>query len=386
MHVYDLDCGWIKVTQKNQIDKIKKSGVKESHIDTDKGIDVGEEPTVENENIETVDGPESLPPDVRSVAQKQSLTCELLNATKVKKEAIQVVSKIMEDARLGKLIDLDHIEPVVENIVFSALNNKDALLGLMRIRKLDRYTFEHSVGSSILLVAFGESLALDDDELMQVGMGGLLMDIGKSVMPPSILAKPGKLSDAESAIMRKHVAHSEDILGKIPNISDIVMKIAAEHHERTDGSGYPLGKAGEDISLYGQMAAIVDVYDALTVPRVYSKERSPNSALKKLVSNTGGFNQELVQQFIHCVGIYPIGSLVALSNGAFAVVIESGDKGLLYPIIRVIFDSTKRQFITPQDIDLSDQREQEIVRIVGAVEPAKWRIKPTDFMEHAKYG
>jgi len=384
MYVHDLDCGWMrhpftvnqfKIVKQGQIHKIKKAGIREFYIDTEKGVDVEDIAVV----VEVGDI-KSLHPDASKDSSKKLPVNESPNATQVKQDATCVVSNIMEDARLGKLIAVDHIEPVISNIVFSALGNKDALLGLMRIRELDKYTFEHAVGVSILLVAFGESLALSENELMQLGIGGLLMDIGKAVTPAHILSKPGRLTDDEFAIARRHVLQGEEILEKTPNISEIVMQIVTEHHERFDGSGYPAGKAGDDISLYGQMAAIADVYDALTVNRVYRPGISPNAALKKLVAFGGEFNQELVQQFIHCVGIYPIGSLVALSNGLFATVIGRGKKGLLYPVIRVVFDSTTRQFITPRDINLSDQRGKEIVKIVGAVEPGKWNIHPTDFM------
>jgi len=397
MYVHDLDCSWIqhpftvnqfKLTKQSQIHEIKKSRIHEFYIDTEKGIDVGKIAVAKDIAVGDSGGHDvsKLPLlDTIKESKTKPLADELARATKVKREATQAVSNLMENARLGKLIALDHIAPVIENIVFSALGNKDALLGLTRIRKLDKYTFEHAVASSVLLVAFGESLALSEDELIQIGIGGLLMDIGKSRIPPKILTKPGKLTDDEFAIMRKHVLYSEAILKKTPDVSEIVIKVATEHHERFDGTGYPAGKKDKNISLYGQMAAIVDVYDALTVNRVYCPGISPNAALKKLVALGKQFNQELVQQFIHCVGIYPIGSLVALSTGLFAVVIECGDKGLLYPVIRIVFDSTKRQFVTPQDINLSDQRGKEIVKIVGAVEPDKWRIKPADFLEHSKY-
>ncbi len=388
MYVHDLDCSWMrhpftvnqfKIVKQGQIHEIKKAGIREFYIDTEKGVDVeGIAVVVE---VDERDDIKSLHPDTSKDPSEKLPVNELPNVTQVKQDATCVVSNIMEDARLGKLIALDHIEPVIANIVFSALGDKDTLLGLMRIRELDKYTFEHAVGVSILLVAFGESLALSESELIQLGIGGLLMDIGKAATPAQILSKPGKLTEDEFAIVRKHVLQGKDILENTPNISETVMQIVTEHHERFDGSGYPAGKTGDDISLYGQMAAIVDVYDALTVSRVYCSGISPNAALKKLVALGGEFNQELVQQFIHCVGIYPIGSLVALSNGLFATVIEQGEKGLLYPVIRVVFDSTKRRFITPRDVNLSDQRGKEIVKIVGAVEPGKWNINPTDFMD-----
>jgi len=393
MYVQGLDCSWVNhpfmvnqfvIKSQEQINKIKSAGIRTLSIDTDKGVDVeGVVTAGESEKI-AAEPPEVVVP-APSVPEKSSLKEELTRAATVKKEATQLVTKLMGDARLGKRITCHQVLPVVGNMVDSVMSNKDALLGLTRIRKLDKYSFEHSVGVSILLVAFGESIAFCDEDLVQLGIGGFLMDIGKSLAPEKLLNKPGKLSQSEYAVMQQHVEHSQKILLEMPDVSEIVMNIAMEHHERYDGSGYPGKLSGDGISIYGQMAAIVDVYDALTSRRAYSDGMAPHLAMKKLIAAGGQFNQELVLKFIHCVGVYPVGSLVVLSNGLFAVVLEQSKRGQLQPKIRIIFDSTKRQLIEARDLDLSDPDAKESLDIVGGVEPSKWRIKPQDYLDHARY-
>ena len=394
MYVHDLDCNWMRhpfavnqftISTEKQIKQIKQAQIRELYIDTDKGLDVGSPTPVAAKSKPAEDNKPPASTNRTEEAPTIPLAEELPRANKIKKEATQMISNIMDDARAGKLNKVEHISPIAESMVSSVIRNNEALLGLTRIRKTDKYTFEHSVSVSILLIAFGESLAFDEKDLVQMGIGGLLMDIGKSLTPPQILNKPGKLTDGEFDIMREHVEYGQQILDKMPDVSEIAQNIATEHHERLDGSGYPKKKTADEISFYGQMAAIVDVYDALTVSRAYRKRISPNAALKKLMASGGQFNQELVQQFVHCVGIYPTGSLVSLSNGCFAVILESNKEELLLPKIRIIFDSTKRQFISHRDIDLSNQHEKERLKIIGAVEPEKWHIKPEDFMEHSRH-
>ncbi|QYZ66287.1 MAG: phosphodiesterase [Gammaproteobacteria bacterium (ex Lamellibrachia satsuma)] len=395
MYVHDLRCNWMKhpfavnkfeIRNKMQIGAIRNAGIRELYIDTDKGIDTEKHDAayeVKKQSAEKVllDSETKL-----KSTRTKSLADELVYASKVKKEATRVVADIMEDARLGRQIELERVNPVVEGIVSSVMRNEDALLGLTRIRKMGKYTFEHSVSVSVLLTAFAKHLNFPEEDLLQIGIGGLLHDIGKIKTPQNILNKPGKLTDQEFAIMKKHVVYSKEILETVPGISDIILNIATENHERLDGTGYLDGKRGDEISIYGQMAAIVDVYDALTADRVYREGMPPNTALVKLVTwGSSHFNQELLQNFIHCVGIYPIGSVVSLSDARLAVVVESGKKDLLSPKIRIIFDSIKRQFLTPQDVDLSVRQKGEKITIVSAVDPAKWRISPDDYLDHRTF-
>ncbi len=399
MYVHDLGCSWIKhpfatskfaVSSAEHISKIQQVGITELVIDTDRGLDVAKEPVAESIALAKVQ-PETklrIPPettvegsDNRPVPAKTCLEDALERAVKVREEATEVVSSIMEDVRLGKQLEVEKIGPIVENMVESVMGNTDALLGLTRIREMDQYTFEHSVSVSVLLAAFAKHLGMPREDIVEVGIGGMLHDIGKTKTPLGILNKPAKLTSSEFEIMRKHVTYSEEILSLVPGLSEIALSIALEHHERFDGSGYPLKISGDDISLVGQMGAIVDVYDAITADRCYHKGMLPSTAMKKLNQWSGGhFNPELVQAFIHCVGIYPPGTLVSLSNGKVALILESSEGQLLLPKVRVIFDSLKRSFVAREDIDLSNQGERGL-SIIGSVDPVKWRIDPMEYMD-----
>jgi len=390
MFVHDLECSWLDhpfstnqfvVASKADIDKIVQASITQLSIDTERGLDIEAEQTAQPKVT-----PVKKPAGVKKVAAaplppKTELKGELKRAVKVREEATEVISGIMDDARLGKQVAIDKIGPVVENMVESVMGNTNALLGLTRIREMDQYTFEHSVSVSILLTAFAKHLGMSREDTIEVGVGGILHDIGKTKTPQNVLNKPARLTNDEFAIMRKHVAYSKEILADVPGISDIALSIVLEHHERFDGSGYPLKKKGDEISLYGQMAAIVDVYDAITADRCYHKGMAPSAAMKKLNQWSGShFNPELVQTFIHCVGIYPPSTLVSLSDGSIAVVLETTAGNLLFPVVRVIFDSFKRSFLPQKDIDLSAQGDNP-VKILGSVDPGKWRIDPTEYMD-----
>ena len=392
MYVHNLECRWLdhpfatnrfKLKSSKDLAEIQRLGVTSVHIDTDKGLDV-QMNTVPDETKPS----EAVTTTSTTIEEKASppvpLENELFRANRVMKEATDVITDVMEDVRIGKQIEVERVTPIVENMVTSLFNNDGALLGLTRIRRMDRYTFEHSVSVAVHLTAFGKQLGLEQEELVQLGVGGLLHDIGKIKTPPQILNKPGKLTDDEFTIMRQHAVHSREILKETPGISDTSLSIAAEHHERFDGTGYPLKKAGDDICFFGQMAAIVDVYDALTAERVYKKGMSPHAALKLLTEGRNKhFNADLVYNFIHCVGVYPIGTLVQLSDGRLAVVLEHSEQGPLYPRIRIMFDVIKRRFLTPKDVDLS-KKNGSGVAIVGAQDAAKWRITPDTYLDHAK--
>ncbi|MCF6281403.1 MAG: DUF3391 domain-containing protein [Candidatus Polarisedimenticolaceae bacterium] len=387
MYIHDLNLSWInhpftvnqfKLLSLDQIKKIRRTHIKELMIDTDKGLDIEQASTEKKPPKET---PTEIETSEAKTEGRAPLKKSLKLAAQIKHEAINAMTDLINCVSNGKPIIIQEICPVIDKMIESISENSDALLGLIRINKHDRYTFEHSVGVSVLLIVFGNALALDKNELKQLGLGGLLLDLGKLTIPPNILNKPGKLTDSEFAIIQKHVNATLEILRKTPGIPEIAMQVAAEHHERMDGSGYPKQLKGSDISFYGQMAAIADVFDAITTNQIHRKGISPHTALKMLARDSDKFNSELVYPFIHCLGIYPIGTLVATNDGKLAVVCESSIKGQMSPKIRIIFDTITRKFLTPVDIDLSC--EESDISIVGAVEAEKWNIRPSEFLDHA---
>lgn len=391
MYVQDLNCGWMDhgflrsqfaVKSEAALQQILRTGTRELYIDTDKGLDLPTAPT----DTEVIAG---LEEELIEIAGAQSgaerpvsLAKERAQAKRIHNEAINLVSGLMEDVRLGQQISLERANPVISEMVGSIFRNQNALMGLARIRRMDRYTFEHSVNVSVLMVSFARSLGLDQTLIHEIGIGALLHDIGKTLVPNEILNKPGKLTDEEFVVMRSHVVHSRDVLSSIPGMPAAALAVAAEHHERADASGYPDGKRLDQITLFGKMASIVDVYDAITSDRVYHKGMEPHQALRKVLEwSSHHFDPQLVQQFIRCVGIYPVGTLVMLESKRLAVVIEAGRDELFSPVVRIVMDAKHRRYLPIQDLDLSAQGRGGKDRILSAESTQRWRIDPEEILQ-----
>jgi len=390
MFVHDMNCGWmehpfltgtLKVKSDKDIEKIVGNGIHEVYIDTAKGLDVVDAPTENEVKAELEHQMMNMAQKAKPVASA-SLREELEKSREVHSEANKIVRNIMHDVRLGKQIELEQIDPMVEQMTASILRNKDALLSLCRIKNKDDYTFLHSVSVGALLISFAHGLNLGRDTIRLLGVGGILHDIGKTKVPDEILNKPGKLTEEEFLIMKSHVVHSRDILAETPGIAQASLDVAAQHHERFDGSGYPLGLKGPEMSVYGQMASIVDVYDAITSDRCYHKGMEPTEALRKMFEwSKFHFNPELIHTFVRTIGIYPVGTLVMLESGKIGVVIEQHEKDLTRPVVRAVFDSRKSYYITPEDIDLSKPLGRGGGdKIVSHESPAKWGIEVQKFM------
>jgi putative nucleotidyltransferase with HDIG domain len=252
-----------------------------------------------------------------------AIEAELVNSKQIHQEANTIVANTLRNFSLGKPVALETLRPIVSKITASILRNPDALISLLRIKQADTYTFQHSVAVGTLLISFCHALNMDKDTLAELGLGGLLHDIGKMLTPKHILNKPGVLNKREFEIIKQHVIISGELLENLHGVSESAFKIIIEHHERYDGSGYPLGLKANEISRFGQVASIVDVYDALTSNRIYHLGCEPTEALKMLLEWSGQhFDPLLVQQFIRTLGIYPVGSLVMLESGLLGVVVE----------------------------------------------------------------
>ncbi len=368
MYIHDLNLGWMNhpflrnrflIDNADTLGKIAGSGAKEVFIDTDLGADVltAETETVEIEQSEALLSEPSA--QLPGIIAKLSLSEEFHHAKELYSNANKLMQDMMKDIRLGKQIALEQCEPMVDGIVDSMFRLPSALLPLAQVKTLDEYTFQHSVSVSALAVAFGRVLELPREEIRDFALGGLLHDIGKARIPPHILNKPGKLDEAEFKIMKGHVTITADLLRNAKGISEITFNAAAQHHERSDGTGYPSGLKGDQISLHGQMLAIIDVYDAITSIRVYHKGMPPTEALRKLFewSHTH-FNHSLVQAFIKGIGIYPAGSLVRMESDKLGIVREVVPEKLLQPVVQLIYDCDKNCHIHPEVVDLSQSHDK----------------------------
>lgn len=386
MYIHDLNCGWMdhpfltnafKVYDQATVDKIVGLGIRQLYIDTVKGADVRAAPTQQEVNAD-------LDRRLHEIAQKKEdkpivveVREEAARARRLHTEANKVVKHMMEDVRLGQQVQLDRVEPMVEGMVDSIFRNQDALLPLARLKNHDDYTFEHSVSVCALMVAFARGMQLPRETIREIAMGALLHDVGKARVPDDILNKPGKLSDEEFAQMKNHVVQSIVVLRDTPGISKTALQVAGEHHERFDGTGYPRKLAGSGISLYGQMAAIVDVYDAISSERVYHKGMPPTQALKKLLEwSKHHFDPQLVQSFIRAIGIYPSGTLVRLESGRLGVVVEQNEGNLLEPVVRVFYHAGQQHYIPPETIDLARSQDS----VAGVENYEKWNIDPYQWL------
>lgn len=389
MFIHDINCPWIDhpflrnsflVRSDSDIEKIASYGIRQVYIDTERGPDMPEAPSAADVQSQLDSRMQQLGQTLKLVPPPSvSVEKERIQAKHICREASRIVHNVLQDCRLGKQVELEQVEPVVSSIADSIFRNPDAIVSLLRIKQADKYTFQHSVAVGTLLISFCRALEIDRKTIERVGLGGLMHDIGKMQVPNTILNKPGKLSEAEFEIMKKHVRYGCLVLEKTPGISPIALSVAAEHHECYDGSGYPLGLKGEEISLYGQMASVVDVYDALTSTRIYHAGIEPTEVLRKLLEwSDHHFNLKLVHHFIRTIGIYPVGTLVRLESGYLAVVVEQHHEDLLHPKVRVVFNSQSRCYTPPLDYDLSKPGGND--RIISFEVPARWGIDPGRYL------
>jgi putative nucleotidyltransferase with HDIG domain len=391
MYIHDLNCDWMshpfvrtrfRLEGDEQIQTILGAGIHEVYIDTSKGLDLPDAPTAAEVR-------EQVLQEVRAIAAKTSppnarvdVGSEMGRAAKIRSEATRVVKTVMEDVRLGKAVEMDRMAPLVESITGSIMRNSGALVSMLSIKTADEYTFEHCVSVCALMVAFARSLGLDPDATREAGLGGLVHDVGKMKTPAEVLNKAGRFTDAEFAIMKRHPEDGHAILRDTPGIGETPLSITLAHHERMDGSGYPFKLPPEQIPEVVRMASIVDVYDAITSDRCYHKGMSPTEALGKIFEwSKFHFDPTLVQAFIHCIGIYPVGTLVRLESGRLGVVTEQHERNLLTPVVKVFFSARSMSYITPQTVDLSRKMGAGGAdRIVNHEPPEKWQIDVRRFM------
>ncbi len=384
MYVHDINCGWMDhpfvashfpIKDLATLKKIASLGIREVYIDVSRGHDVEQGAPTQAEVRRDIEAQMVSIADEPIASVRVPLAVEKQKASRLHSEANQIVRGMISDIRLGKQIEMEKIEPLVENMVDSIFRNPDALLPLGRLKEHDSYTFQHSVSVCTLMIAFARGLSLDRATIKEIAIGALLHDVGKAKVPDEILNKPAKLTDAEFTKMKSHVVQSIIILQNTPGISQIALDVAGQHHERFDGTGYPNKLKGEEISLFGQMGAVVDVYDALTSDRVYHKGMPPTEALGKLLEwSKFHFAPEMVRNFIKVVGIYPTGTLVRLESERLAVVQEQHAEKLMQPVVKVFFHARSRHYLPPEIIDLAGPGSRD--KVVGHESFEAWGIDP----------
>lgn len=281
--------------------------------------------------------------------------------------------------------DLPRLSHLVEQLSASIIRNPKVLLWLSRMQNRDKYTYGHLIDTAIHLMAFGRHLGFSEDSLHTVGLAGLLADIGKLDLPESILHRNGQLTAAELAAVRGHVQNSLDRLDSEPGLPSGTTDIIARHHERLDGSGYPVGLQGDAIGLFGGIAGITDVYTALTADRPYARAQSALQAFRTLNHDSGKlFHQALVEQFVQTIGLYPVGSLVELNTGDVGIVIEEHRHRRLKPRLMVLIDSQRKRCHPPVVINLLDDPpgpDGQALHITRELAPGEAGVDPRNYFQ-----
>lgn len=377
MHIHAFCGAWINhpfwrnrfvLKDPKDLALIRESVVREVWINIDLGLDVAVAPESAPVAYETaaelpVEPPEPLP-------AKTSFADEVKRAGRIVGKGREAVISMFQEVRMGKAIEAEAAAPLVEEISNSVLRNPGALISLARLKTADDYTYMHSVAVCALMIALARQLGLSEAEVREAGMAGLLHDMGKAMIPPEILNKPGRLTDAEFDIIKSHPAEGHRLLEEGSGASATVKDVCLHHHEKVDGTGYPKGLNGETMSLFAKMGAVCDVYDAITSNRPYKAGWDPAESLQRMASWKGHFDPAIFQAFVKSLGIYPIGSLVRLESGKLGVVIEQNEQTLLKPRIKVFFSTRSRSYIPPQVVDLAKSAE----KIAGREDAEKWGI------------
>ena len=315
----------------------------------------------------TIDIPDTTNALFPKPAQKP-LSEELAQAEKTYEDCVNLAKHFMAEARVGK-VDLASSEPLVKGIITSINNNVDALTSLAKIRLYDEYTFAHCVNVSIFSVAFGRYLGLDEYNLFRLGPAGLFHDLGKMRVPVNILNAPRRLTDKEFAIMKSHAALGEELLSRVKNIDENIIHGAGQHHEKHNGAGYPRQIAGKSISLFGRIISIADCYDALSAKRVYKDPMPPTKALSLMYGMRGeAWDTELLERFIKMLGIYPVGTPVALSAGYKGIVTKSNPNTPLNPMTVIVLSPDGKSINPPKTVDLSKHKEIKITHPLSSKE------------------
>ena len=283
-------------------------------------------------------------------------------------EALNVVNNVMRDVRVGKNINSAEIKKAIGGILDDMMKSEDAIVNLLDIKDYDDYTYTHCINVATISLMIGRKLDITKEQLFQLGEGALLHDLGKIKIPEKVLNKPGKLTEDEFGIMKKHPLYTYEILKDKGDISEISKYIAMQHHEKFDGSGYPFGLAGEKINYFARIVALADVYDALTTARSYKKAMSPYKAMQIIISGSGKhFDSKLLKGMLNTLSIYPPGSYVELNTGEKAIIKKINDKNIMGPVVEIL-KIENNKVVGQYEMNLADKKNVFIKGATAFVE------------------
>ncbi len=395
MYVQELDRPWVETPFMFQGFKLEKQEEIEIlqelceyvYINVERGIDAPDvyhrqDPTVKVTMQELVQVSKLTHPKAK-YEDSIDVEDELGPARESYNKSLRLVDDVFNDIRNKEKLNVPAVKEAVDDITDSVLRNPDAFMLLRQLKSRDTYSYTHAIDSCALAASFCRHLGYPKDELKDVAMGTLLLDVGKLKVPEEIMKKQDRLTEEEFRMMQRHVTFGVELLAEAGKISKTTIEMVATHHERLNGKGYPQKLKGETIPVGGRIAAIIDCYDAMTSERPYKKPASAHDAIRELYKWRGtDFQEELVEQFIQCLGIYPTSTLVELSSGQVAIVLSQNRVRRLSPKLLLILNADKVPYENPHILDLMKYEEDtlgERLTISHALDPKDFDFDPSDY-------
>ena len=400
MYVVDTGLSWLEypylysregvIENGGALREIVEAGYEEAFIDTEKGSFGSARAALDSRLTASLGAAAAASDDAAKASTSESpaapgkpgeqlpLAQSLAEAKTLYQDCLAIAHDVLREVRNGGEVNVAASEILIDDVITSAVHNRDAMVALAKLRVHDAYTFTHGVNVAVLAVAFGAALGISRQGLKQLGLAGLFHDLGKTGVPDAILNKPGPLSPQEFERIRDHPAHGCRLLAG-RGLPDAVLRGVGEHHERCDGSGYPQGLAGEAIHPFGRVLGVADVFDALTSRRSYKDAMLPTRALGVLYGMRGrDFPAQLVERFIKFLGPYPVGSFVRLASGEYGFVRRGNPGRPLFPELVLVLDFSGRP-CAPRPLDLGGWQEGG-PGIAQALDPDVFGLDPLDFL------
>lgn len=312
-----------------------------------------------------------MPSSVPATSRSETRGSDRKQAERLVSRSKQAMVGVMNAARLGRAPHVAEVINIVSDISESVTSNKNALLSVLRLKNKDEYTYLHSVAVCTLMVNAAHELGLDAETARDLGLAGLLHDIGKMCVPEAVLNKEGQLTDEEFSIVKDHPRQGHELLSTVTDMTETALDVCLHHHEKVDGRGYPLGLDQQDLSLAARLGAICDVYDALTSDRVYKKAWSPAEAIAAMWSWEGHFDRELLFTFMQSIGVFPVGMLVRLRSNRLGMVLDNARRSSRTRAC-AFFSTRDRCFCPPEIVTIKDSLDGD--KILSPEDPHQWGL------------
>lgn len=379
----------ILISGYHEIENLKKQGVSYLFVNTRKSKHITD---VLDEDPDDLDSDSSGFPVMskliiedtteNSEASLVNYQKELREAFNFRQKTVATIRNILNDIKAGRSFSIMTVVDTVDEMVNEVLENTDVFLRICQLKKHSYDTYAHSVNVSVLMAAFASALGYSKEKITEASIGGMLHDIGKVRIPENILRKSGPYSFQEMEIIRRHPAAGLEMIRKMAiKIPESSFAVIAQHHERFNGSGYPLKLKGKQIDEMAYICAIADVYDSLTSESNNRRTCLPQEALAMIFQGSDEeYPRLLVEHFTRMLGIYPVGSFVKLVSKEMGIVVKINRTSLLYPHVMILFDKNGNKIDKPFIINLSDVNDKSNTRIECSMNPEDYKVNADEYI------